>query len=177
MKPLRTFALGTLIFISVLSACRGTAPVEVSTTKPNAYTPEPASTVPPKIEIIERATADDASIVPRDLAEKTKTDLAKYLNIDGSQIRVVESISVDWPDTSLGCPQPDMAYAQVVTPGYWIVLETNGLQYPYHTDLEGQVILCLKNTTNSLYEETPPLPIIPVNPTEIQDGQPWVPVN
>ena len=26
-----------------------------------------------------------------------------------------------WSDASLGCPQPDMGYAQVVTPGYLVL--------------------------------------------------------
>jgi hypothetical protein len=69
-----------------------------------------------------------------------------------------------------------MAYDTVITPGYWILLEANNQQYPYHTDQKDQIILCLPDTVNT-ESENPLLPIIPINPTEIKDGQPWVPVD
>jgi hypothetical protein len=72
---------------------------------------------------------------------------------------------VVWPDASIGCPQPGMAYAQVNKPGYWILLEALENQFQYHTDTEMQIILCQENN----------LPIFPVKPGNIQDGQPWMP--
>jgi hypothetical protein len=50
--------------------------------------------------------------------------------------------AVDWSDTSLGCPEPGMAYAQVITPGYLIVLGAAGQTYEYHTDEHSSVVLC-----------------------------------
>jgi hypothetical protein len=34
-------------------------------------------------------------------------------------------------------------YAQVVTPGYMVVLESAGKTYEFHTDLRSKVVLCL----------------------------------
>ncbi len=48
----------------------------------------------------------------------------------------------DWPDSSLGCPQPDMLYAQVITPGYLVVVEVSGEPIEYHTDDRGTVVRC-----------------------------------
>lgn len=178
MKPLHILALSTLL-IFTLSACGGAAPEEIPNPGPNSNTPAAANTRPastPEISLIEPPPVDDTNTIPRDLAEKAKDDLAGYLNINADQIHVVEARTVDWPDAALGCPQPDMMYAQVATPGYWLILEANGRQYPYHTDMEGQVILCLGSSPGSA-ADMPPLPIIPVDPTEIMDGQPWVPVN
>jgi hypothetical protein len=107
---------------------------------------------------------------------KAKEDLSKQLNLDVKQITLLEAKAIDWPDAALGCPQPEMVYATVVTPGYWILLEADGKQYPYHTDRGKQFILCKTKSLNAT-SGTPSLPEIPVNPTEIQDGQPWVPVN
>jgi hypothetical protein len=171
-----------LLFILIFSACRSKVTAEMPNPVPSVNTvntPKPANThLPstPEISMVEQTPAENVSSVPRELAEKAKEDLANYLHIDVSQIRVVESRSVDWPDASLGCPQPGMTYAQVITPGYWIVLEASGKQYPYHTDMGGQVILCVRGSSDSS-SETPPLPLIPINPTEIKDGQPWVPVD
>lgn len=178
MKPFRILALSTVLFISVLSACASPEPEETSQGGPKANIAEPTN-IPaqptPEISIVEPTLADKTSVVPRELAEKAKADLAEYLNIDTQEIRVVESRAVEWPDTSLGCPQPEMAYTQVLTPGYWIVLEAKGQRYPYHTDQAEQIVLCLGSSSDA--ESGAPLPLIPVNPDEIKDGQPWVPVN
>jgi hypothetical protein len=54
--------------------------------------------------------------------------LEKEKGITG-EVTVVDYEEVDWPDSSLGCPQPDMAYAQVITPGYKVIVEAEGKQY------------------------------------------------
>jgi hypothetical protein len=46
-----------------------------------------------------------------------------------------------WRDASLGCPEPGRVYAQVLTPGYRVVLEARGQRYEFHTD-EKRVVLC-----------------------------------
>ena len=58
-------------------------------------------------------------------------------------------------------------YAQVLTPGFLILLEVDGQQYIYHTDEVETVVLCKESD----------LPMFPVTPGEIDDGQPWIPVN
>jgi hypothetical protein len=130
----------------------------------------PSST--PGTSDVQLPETGNAPSAPRKIVEKAKSDLVKRFGVDASQIRVVEARAVDWPDTSLGCPQPDMVYAQVITPGYWILLEAEGRQYPYHTDQNEQIILCLRDPA----DPEAPLPLIPINPGEIDDGQPWVPV-
>jgi hypothetical protein len=110
------------------------------------------------------------------LIEKAKADLVQQFDIRADQIQVVDARAVTWPDTSLGCPQPAQAYAQVLTPGYWVLLEADSQKYPYHADQAEQLILC-QNPSSNLETEMPSFPLIPVNPTEIKDGEPWVPVD
>jgi hypothetical protein len=179
MKPFHSLILGTLVFSLLVSACAGATPAEIHNPEPTLGTLKPESTPPtstPQISVIEPAPVDGNSSVPRELVEKAKMDLGERFDIDPDQISVAEARLVDWPDASLGCPQNDMLYAAVITPGYWILLEAQNKKYPYHTDQSGQIILCLANSSTS-DGERPPLPIIPINPTEIKDGQPWMPVN
>ena len=49
--------------------------------------------------------------------------------IDG--VTLVSAEAVTFPDGSLGCPEPGMAYSQVVTDGYKIVLTAGGKTYDY----------------------------------------------
>lgn len=66
-------------------------------------------------------------------------DLASRLGLDPGKIAVVRTEVREWPDTSLGCPREGMFYAQVITPGYRVVLEAGGRLYEYHTDQERAV--------------------------------------
>src|SRR3990170_856905 len=54
------------------------------------------------------------------LVEQAAADLASRLNVPASQIEVVSSEAVIWPDGSLGCPQPGMNYIQILMEGYRI---------------------------------------------------------
>jgi len=76
------------------------------------------------------------------LADLVSQDLAQRLSLDVSQITVSSSEEVQWPDSSLGCPAPGYAYMQVITPGYKLTLQANGVPYEYHTDLNQHFVLC-----------------------------------
>jgi hypothetical protein len=79
---------------------------------------------------------------PQELVEKAKEDLAKRLTITVAQIRLVETTEVEWSDSSLGCPQPGMSYAQVLTPGYRVLLEADGKRHEYHSNRANYVVYC-----------------------------------
>lgn len=69
--------------------------------------------------------------------------LAERLGVPESVVVVASWEPVDWPDTSLGCPEPGKMYAQVITPGYQVILEVNGKRYVAHTDRAGRrVVFC-----------------------------------
>ena len=70
-------------------------------------------------------------------------DLSEKTGVPEDQISVVSIEAKDWPDSSLGCPEEGFMYAQVITPGFLVVLEADGQQFNYHTDATGQnVVLC-----------------------------------
>jgi hypothetical protein len=62
--------------------------------------------------------------------------------VSEEQIVVVEVSEKDWPDASMGCPAPGMAYAQVITPGMQVILEVDGRRYAYHGTLPDNLFLC-----------------------------------
>ncbi len=142
---------------------------QVTITEQAVISPSPTPTTPD----VQLPDMENTTFAPREIIEKAKADLVKQFGVNANQIRIMEARAVNWPDASLGCPQPDLAYAQVLSPGYWVLLEADGKQYPYHTDQNEQIILCLGNPS----DPESPLPLIPVNPDEIDDGQPWMPVD
>ena len=66
--------------------------------------------------------------------------LADLLTIDPPSITVVSVDSVDWPDACLGVPTPG-ACAQVITPGYRIILSVSGQSYEFHSNQDGSLVL------------------------------------
>jgi hypothetical protein len=58
------------------------------------------------------------------------------------EIKVISVEEVVWPDTSLGCPEPGKFYAQVLVPGYRVILEVGGRRVEVHTDLRGRFVIC-----------------------------------
>ena len=89
-------------------------------------------------------TPSDALVPPgaEEVVELAKADLAKRKGLDKDEIVIVEVEPVDWSDTSLGCPEPGMMYAQVITPGYKILLSYAGETYEYHSDKVDRVVYC-----------------------------------
>jgi hypothetical protein len=65
--------------------------------------------------------------------DEAVADLANRLGVDPSTISVASVQDVTWRDSSLGCPEPDRAYALVLRDGQRIVLTADGTRYEYHT--------------------------------------------
>lgn len=90
----------------------------------------------------ERAAAQPAATEAEKAVEQAKFDLADNKGISISTVSLKEFVEVDWPDTSLGCPEPGCMYAQVITPGYKIILSDGSTDYEYHADKNGNVVSC-----------------------------------
>jgi len=85
----------------------------------------------------------DASAMPvNKFVDLAKLDLAKLLSIETDQIKLVNTLEIIWPDSSLGCPSPGKVYAQGKVPGYRIWLIVGDVKYIYHAGTNGQIIYC-----------------------------------
>jgi hypothetical protein len=66
--------------------------------------------------------------------------LSMMLNAPLEAIEVLSFEQVDWPDGCLGVVRPEVACIAQVTPGYTIVLQYQGKNYEFHTNLDGTAI-------------------------------------
>lgn len=73
---------------------------------------------------------------------RAAVNLADQLGIDVAEVQTVSIEQVEWPDSSLGCPRPGQNYLMVITPGFRIILEANGVKVEYHADTQGNVVQC-----------------------------------
>lgn len=132
---------GWLALLVLFAAACGPASGETTSARPvpALSSPSAAATKAP--------TSSAAVPVPTDggdasgLVDRARDEVAARAGVRPEAVQVVRVEAVDWPDTSLGCPQPGMLYAQVVTPGYLIVVEASGKRYEFHTDRQ-RLVLC-----------------------------------
>lgn len=106
-------------------------------------------TVPGEPAMITPILPTPADPAPRSLIDEAKADLAQRLSLSVDQFALLEAAAVVWPDSSLGCPEEGMAYAQVLTPGYLIRFEAGGREYEYHAS---------RSTVFYCQNPSPPLP-------------------
>jgi hypothetical protein len=79
--------------------------------------------------------------ISNDAVQSATRDLAAALKISPDQVSLISAAIIEWPDSCLGIQQTNIACAEMVTPGYLIVLEAQGRQYEYHTDAAGNQII------------------------------------
>jgi hypothetical protein len=80
--------------------------------------------------------------VPRAVRRAVVADAARRFKVAESAVVLVRAEHVTWPDASLGCPEPGMAYAQMLVAGYRIVAKTSAGEFAYHADEGGRIALC-----------------------------------
>lgn len=89
--------------------------------------------------------ADDAPAADadRNVFAAVIADAAAVLGVDAAAVELVEVTETEWPDASLGCPDPGAMYAQVITPGFRVILQAAGETLEYHTDKAGNFVRCV----------------------------------
>ena len=86
-------------------------------------------------------TVADLSASDSDIATLAVKTLAAHLDVPVDAISVDTVRAIDWPDSSVGCPQPGEAYMQVITPGHRITLRVDGKFHFVH-EANGRAFVC-----------------------------------
>lgn len=120
-------AITTAVTTATASASATTTSGPATATVPRAATPSASAT---------RGTMDYPYELRQALAQ-----VAADLGVAPDQLTIVAVEARDWPDSSLGCPQPGRAYSQIITPGYRLVVRANGQEYEYHTSARTTMIV------------------------------------
>jgi len=81
-------------------------------------------------------------------------DLRGLVGGDLGPVKVLRLEAVTWRDASLGCPEPDVFYAQVLTTGVWLVLVHQGQEYDYRVEGE-RAVRCVQGNTREPLERQP----------------------
>jgi hypothetical protein len=105
------------------------------------------SGVPPSVLVPGPAAAQPGLPAPSRSAggrvvEFVVAHAAEQAGVASVAVHVVSVQPVEWPDAGLGCGRPGMDFAQVITPGFLVVVEIGGTRLTYHTDATRRVVAC-----------------------------------
>lgn len=133
-------AAAALCIGAALGGCRapggGGAPVEVGSAADGGGTvavtaPRP---VTPADERAEAAAEVPAALRDMPAVRAALSDFTASLSAGDGPAHVVAVSEVTWPDSALGCPQPDEMYTQALVPGYRVRLAAGDTIAEYHTN-------------------------------------------
>jgi hypothetical protein len=102
-----------------------------------ACTPATPTLSPTAVPTAEPTPADPSAAATQAVIDA----LAYNLSIPAEDIQVASLEAFDWPDSCLGAGTGSMACAQVITPGYRIILAVGGKYFEYRTNLNGSSII------------------------------------
>jgi hypothetical protein len=158
MKPCSHVTLTLVLLSLVVSACGSLetgvdSNPESPTPSPDLQTDPTVTTLLPPVTASDTPGTDNAGVVMEEILKKAITDLTERLGIPKDQVQVIDAKAVTWPNASLGCPQPGMVYAEVLTPGYLILLRNRENIYEYHASRGTEVFYC--------ENPSPPVPVTP----------------
>jgi hypothetical protein len=105
------------------------APLAQTTLAPTATSTAPGATATPTPTAAPAAEVDPTATP---LIALARQDLSERLNIAPETIVLVAVQPETFSDTSLGMPLPGQSYAQVLTPGYVIYFQADGVTYTYN---------------------------------------------
>ena len=151
MQRLLIVAVGGLMVLSACSAGDGAneAELPLDDDLPVASGQTQSSDEPIPVEpnggIGDGSAGDDLPVVSPKLSSEIDTallDLQQRLG-DDRLIEIVVAFELTWPNSALGCPVPDMAYAEMLVDGYLIELSDGETTYVYHGASGEEPFLCI----------------------------------
>jgi hypothetical protein len=75
-----------------------------------------------------------------EIAMVVRQQISAERQLPAEQITVKSVEPVDWPNSCLGAAAADEMCAEVITPGFRVIVDAGGEELEYHTDITGQQI-------------------------------------
>lgn len=136
--------------VMMLSAC-GTSPLAENllpaTAVPGAgqgvvVEGDPAANTTPISPDQIHTSTPSASLLGTEPARIAVQELQLTTGTPAEAIQVVDVIAVQWPDSSMGCPQPGQTIVDTPVAGYLVTALIDALEYRVHISDAGTAIVC-----------------------------------
>lgn len=139
----------TMILVMLLTACgAATAPSGADAATTPASATAPAATAEPAATSEPAATAEPAgtAIAPGSPEARALEGLARNTGVGADALVLTSKEAQEWPDGSLGCPEPGTMYTQALVSGYKLTFSDGTNTYNVHTDESGsRAVFCQNN--------------------------------
>lgn len=149
----------SVMMLLATAACSATQPTEVPGSA-TPTTPPPTATFPAEPSATQQVSpvkpphggppvtnpVITPSIEANSAVDQVITDYAKLVNLDPADVHLMFYEIVDWPDGCLGVFQEGVMCIQVITPGYRIIVEVNGVTVELHSNITGDHFLVAPST-------------------------------
>ena len=133
-----------LIMLLALAACGNTV-AEPGAAEEATATPAPTAT--PRPAATPTTIPDEVGETFPPAVAAAREELAAAHNLDPQEIEVVSFERQEWPDACLGLAAADEMCAQVITPGWLVMLQVEGQTYEIHTDQNGNAVRIAGSTS------------------------------
>jgi hypothetical protein len=77
-----------------------------------------------------------------DMITTIARDLSAQTDVPLDEITFVSAEPMTWPNGGLGCPDPAMAYAEVMVEGLLVTMAAGNREFQYHTGGLDRFVLC-----------------------------------
>ena len=138
----RSFAIAALLLTLMLAACaRPGNPTDV----PGSAGPADSDRPAPSGRTFHTAPPSSAALlgeVPAEVLDPILAAAAEGAGLAREDLEVIRAEQVTWPDGSLGCPEPGMAYTQALVDGYHVVIVAGDEELDYRVGSGGSFRLC-----------------------------------
>ena len=138
-KIVAVWVLAALVFAG-LGAC--TARADDSRPAPRTIAPPTRIPNPEDTTMLPEGRAVPTSAIPREVRRAVVADAARRFKVAESAVVLTRAEQLDWPDGSLGCPEPGQVYTRARVPGFRVVAKTTEGEMLYHTDTHGTARNC-----------------------------------
>ncbi|NBB92182.1 MAG: hypothetical protein GVY32_03315 [Gammaproteobacteria bacterium] len=146
-----------VLLLLALTACQGQqdgeeieAPPEPP---PEQNTAEQSAELPPSLEADENSRSNQGAdhsmnesnpieMSLEEAVDAARKDLAERSGAGADQISVADARRVTWANGALGCPEEGMMYTQALVEGYYVRLQSDGVEYDYHAGRDGKPFFC-----------------------------------
>ena len=127
-------------FALVVAGCGGDDEGKTARETATAIQAAESNTPAPQLNTPAPTSSESA---PGEIETAARNLLADEVEVDEGELKLNSFEGVAWSDTSLGCPQEGMAYAQVITPGYKLIFDLAGNSYAVHSNSDGShMVIC-----------------------------------
>jgi len=92
------------------------------------------------ISATEEVSSSPGDILPPEIVIEIQNQISENLGISLDQIEIEKVEQRDWPDSCLGLGGAEESCAQVITPGWLVVISIDDQEYRFRADEAGTTI-------------------------------------